>query len=134
MKRFLPALLGALILTAAAAQTPASYDDIKQAFTDISTALDVLGQDVDQAQNATDTANAFLKFGAAVKVFKQAMTDLQAKHPELSGNTEPPEELKQAVADMQASFTKLPAILKKAEPYATDPAVQDAIDQMKSGG
>lgn len=134
MIRNLGILLAGLVLTVSAGAQAAQYDDIKVALVGVSAAVDTLAQDVDQATDAAGVAQAFTKFGESMAGFKKSILELQAKYPELAAeNAEPPAELKDSLAAMQASFGKMGDIMKKANPYVTDPAVQDAIAKMKGG-
>jgi hypothetical protein len=113
---------------------PPDYADIVQTFDAVSKAVDALEQDVNQAQTADDVAQAFTKFGVAMKAFRASIEDLQKKYPDMGAHgSAPPPEVNASLTAMQESLSKLPAILKKAEPFATDPAVQAAIERMKRG-
>lgn len=139
MIRIISVLCVALVVTVsasaqAATPAPGQYDDIIQTFRAVSTAVDQLGRDVGQAQNAADVARAFTKFEKVMKVFKVAMEDLQMKYPDMGAHgSAPPADVNESLAAMQESLGKLPAILKKAEPYAADPAVQEAMDEIRGG-
>ena len=106
MIRTLLFLWGALVVSGVSAEAP-GYDDIKAVFAGVSSSVDTLAQDIDQAKAANDVAQAFVKFGSAMKAFKQAMMEFQEKYPELTTADEPPETLQESLAAMQASFGQL---------------------------
>ncbi len=139
MLKFLSILFCSVILAVTAsaqADTPEpnQYGDIVQTFGMVPPAVDALEKDIDNAKNADDVAQAFTTFGQTMKGFKVAVMALQSKYPDMGAHgSAPPPEVNDSLTAMQASLAKIPDILKKAEPYATDPAVQDAIDKMKRG-
>jgi hypothetical protein len=137
MVRFVSVIFCAVVLTAgvvAQEAAPEQYADIKQTFDMVTKAVDALEHDVDQAQNASDVAQGFTKFGQTMRAFKLAVVELQSKYPDMGAHgAAPPPDVNDSLTAMQASLGKIPAILKKAEPYATDPAVQEAIDKMNRG-
>ena len=108
------------------------YDDAKEA---LNTQYDMMSDFAVGVENAKDSAAVVVvleKFQKTAEGAKEQMMAIAEKYPEMKNNENPPEELQEAIKKMDDVGPKfMGAMMKIAQTYGDDPAVQEALQKMQ---
>ena len=122
----------AVLIVVASGCGGGKYADAKDA---LNTQADMMEEFAVGVENAKDSAEIVVvleKFQKTAAGAKEEMMAIAEKYPEMKDQANPPEELKAEAERMEAIGPKfMGAMMKIAQQYGEDPAVQQALQKMQ---
>jgi len=108
------------------------YADVKEVNEDVAKAMATYMAELDKSDNARDVAKAIDHFADEMEAIAPKMKKLAEKYPELKDMSNPPEELRDSQAKVEALGQKFAGSMMKLMPYMNDPEVQKAQERMNA--
>ncbi|MBN2244344.1 MAG: hypothetical protein JW755_00715 [Candidatus Aminicenantes bacterium] len=90
--------------------------------------------DLDKADNAKDFAVGLKSMAKIFENFKGEMEKFEQKYPELKGMDNPPPEMAEEAARLEALGEKMSGIMMKIMQYGEDPDVKAAMEELQKAG
>ncbi|MFC2167237.1 hypothetical protein ACFLQZ_04665 [Acidobacteriota bacterium] len=104
------------------------YSDIKPIMKKFNENTEKWIESMEKADTAKKVAAALSDYVNTMKELQVKMTEMEAKYPELTNMSDPPEELKEEAAKMEEVMTKMMPTMIKAQQFSNDPDVQKALE------
>lgn len=102
------------------------YSDVKKANGEFVDLVEGFSADIEEVENAEDAAEFLNQFADGLQEIMPKMREFSEKYPELEGDANFPEELKEFRAETQAVAEKMSEGLMKLMKYRQDPEVMKA--------
>lgn len=107
------------------------YDELREVMEEILEVQQDLIDGLDGAETAEEVASVIVIWGEALNEIGPKMTAIEEKYPEIVDMQEPPEEVADIAAELEALDEKLATSMMKIYSYYEDPAVQEAMESLQ---
>ncbi len=118
-------------ITACGGSGGGKYSDVKSTLKELNTVTETWMENMEKADTAKKVASALSDYAQKMKDLRAKMDEFEEKYPELNDMSDPPEELKEEVAQMEELWSKIMSIMMKAAQFADDPDVQKAQEEFQ---
>ena len=122
------ASIAAVLVVAVGCGGGGKYADAKDALNTQADMMEEFAVGVENAKDSAEVVAVLEKFQKTAEGAKEQMMAIAEKYPEMKDQANPPEELKEEAARMEAIGPKfMGAMMKLSQDYGSDPAVQEAL-------
>ena len=124
--------IAALMVVAVGCGGGGKYADAKDALNIQADMMEEFATGVENAKDSAAVVAVLAKFQKTAEGAKKQMMAIAEKYPEMKDQANPPEELKAEATRMEELGPKfMGAMMKIAQDYGSDPAVQEALQKMQ---
>lgn len=116
-------------LVACGGESDGKYADAKTVIRDMIDTFDKLGDEIGDADDGKSIATAIETFVDKMKGLREKMEEMEEKYPELKGS-DVPEDFKDLMKELTVASNKLRLVIQKAQKFATEPDVMNAIGKL----
>ncbi len=106
------------------------YADAKTAIRDMIDAFENLSDEIGDANDGKSIAAAIDGFVEKMTGLQERMKELEEKYPEFKDKGNVPEELKDLMKELGVATNKMRLVMQKAQKFATDSDVMNAIGKL----